>query len=134
MQTQLNYINCLIKMFDFANQHLRLWPVQLNYNMICNQSFSVQIWKQQKNVERFTILRVILAPSGGGSSLSIETNRNNWNNWNTFEKFGTKLKQLEQNLKQVVSFAAWGPENLIYSQFWATSWHFSTPVPSSELN
>ena len=75
-------------MFDFANQHLRLWPVQLNYNMICNQSFSVQIWKQQKNVECFTILRVILALRGFQFSLRIGAMgilKHLKHDWNKFE-------------------------------------------------
>ena len=61
-------------------------------------------------MERFTILRVILALRQGCTSLLFET-------FGTFETNETHLKHLEQklehlkqNLEQVLCLAAWGPE------------------------
>ena len=80
-------------------------------------------------MERFTILRVILAQLCSRSSLF------NWNNWNKL-KFETNLKQLKQfgtNLEQFQISAAWAPIKSSFSWNWLLNRHLITQVPSSTL-
>ena len=100
METQLNVKvtwKCLISPINFSDgcqfNIIKMWSVIKVFQ------FKFENCKKMWNASRFCVSSF----PGGGSSLSIETNRNNWNNWNTFEIFRTKLKKLEQNLKQVVS-------------------------------
>ena len=80
-------------------------------------------------MERFTILRVILAQLCSRSLLF------NWNDWNKL-KFETNLKQLKQfgtNLEQFQISAAWAPIKSSFSWNWLLNRHLITQVPSSTL-